>query len=383
MGALAWAYCQSYKIVPDDRALGRLTPAVATEIVSSDGVLLARLGPENRRPVPLERVPRHLCNAVIAVEDRRFWERHGLDGRGYPARACSSPRCRRSHARRRQYVDATARAPALPQSAKDAGSKADGGGPGAADRAATDEMADPGSLPEPGVLWQGRVQRPERCALYFGKDVAELDLAECALLAGLLRPPSRGRPLPRPTSALASVGTSCSIGWRRRAFLSVPWKEARRAGASPFACRPPLHPLCLGYFRAPSFCGARRLRLRTRPTEALLSAWGFPRHHLARLALCRGLRRAAIRTGTAPRAGCWRRTMRPSSASILTRGSSGRWSAAPTSPARSGTAPPRLGDSQDRPSNRSSIWRPSTGDTSSCRRHFPTPGAHVLQSERL
>lgn len=45
--------------------------------------MLATLsGEENREPVSLDRIPVFLQNAVIAIEDERFWEHNGIDFRG-------------------------------------------------------------------------------------------------------------------------------------------------------------------------------------------------------------------------------------------------------------------------------------------------------------
>ena len=51
-------------------------------ILDRNGLLIARLTVVRRVNVPLARVPRHVREAFIAVEDRRFYEHHGLDWRG-------------------------------------------------------------------------------------------------------------------------------------------------------------------------------------------------------------------------------------------------------------------------------------------------------------
>jgi penicillin-binding protein 1A len=50
---------------------------------ASDWSMLANLhGEIDRDPVPLADIPAHLRNAVIAIEDRRFWHHGGIDPRG-------------------------------------------------------------------------------------------------------------------------------------------------------------------------------------------------------------------------------------------------------------------------------------------------------------
>ncbi|WP_193107155.1 penicillin-binding protein [Brachybacterium sp. FME24] len=61
----------------------------ASRIEASDGSLLATFYTENRIMVPLEEISPYMQKAVIAVEDRRFYEHGGVDPRGM-ARALAS-----------------------------------------------------------------------------------------------------------------------------------------------------------------------------------------------------------------------------------------------------------------------------------------------------
>ncbi|MDN5820924.1 MAG: transglycosylase domain-containing protein [Brachybacterium sp.] len=54
----------------------------ASRIEAADGSLLAIFYSENRIMVPLEEISPHMQHAVIAVEDRRFYEHGGVDARG-------------------------------------------------------------------------------------------------------------------------------------------------------------------------------------------------------------------------------------------------------------------------------------------------------------
>ncbi len=55
---------------------------LATEILSSDGKTLGKFYNENRTPVKYEDLPQNLINAVVATEDRRFYDHSGIDMRG-------------------------------------------------------------------------------------------------------------------------------------------------------------------------------------------------------------------------------------------------------------------------------------------------------------
>ena len=55
---------------------------LATEILSSDGKTLGKFYNENRTPVKYDDLPQNLIDAVVATEDRRFYEHSGIDVRG-------------------------------------------------------------------------------------------------------------------------------------------------------------------------------------------------------------------------------------------------------------------------------------------------------------
>lgn len=61
----------------------------ASRIEAADGTLLATFYSQNRIMVPLEEISPNMQHAVIAVEDRRFYEHGGVDARGM-ARAFAS-----------------------------------------------------------------------------------------------------------------------------------------------------------------------------------------------------------------------------------------------------------------------------------------------------
>lgn len=56
--------------------------ALATEVWSSDGVLLGKYYSQNRSNVSFDDLPKNLVDALIATEDVRFYEHSGVDARG-------------------------------------------------------------------------------------------------------------------------------------------------------------------------------------------------------------------------------------------------------------------------------------------------------------
>lgn len=68
--------------VPDlDRAI-HYRPKLPLMVLTSDGVEIAAFGAERRQFVPIERIPKRMQDAVIAVEDARFREHNGIDPKG-------------------------------------------------------------------------------------------------------------------------------------------------------------------------------------------------------------------------------------------------------------------------------------------------------------
>jgi penicillin-binding protein 1A len=68
--------------VPDlDRAIN-YRPKLPLQVFSADGVEIATFGAERRQFVPIEKIPKLMQDAVIAVEDARFREHSGIDPKG-------------------------------------------------------------------------------------------------------------------------------------------------------------------------------------------------------------------------------------------------------------------------------------------------------------
>ncbi len=62
---------------------GKLDFDATSKVYDINGELIANLhGEENRTPVSLDRIPWELQKAVLAMEDNRFYEHHGFDFRG-------------------------------------------------------------------------------------------------------------------------------------------------------------------------------------------------------------------------------------------------------------------------------------------------------------
>jgi penicillin-binding protein 1A len=81
-GSIAGAFFAFTHDLPQIRSLENFRPDAVTRIYSADKVVLAELFIEKREPVPLEAIPRLLKAALVATEDRKFYRHSGVDLKG-------------------------------------------------------------------------------------------------------------------------------------------------------------------------------------------------------------------------------------------------------------------------------------------------------------
>jgi len=65
--------------LPSLEKLRNIQPSEKTVIFAANGDTLREFYTQNRTVVPLERIPTHLQNAVVSIEDRRFYDHYGID----------------------------------------------------------------------------------------------------------------------------------------------------------------------------------------------------------------------------------------------------------------------------------------------------------------
>jgi len=68
-----------YPTLPNVDRLERYRPKQPLQIFSHDGYLIQEFGEERREFFPINRVPQNMINAILAIEDRRFFEHPGID----------------------------------------------------------------------------------------------------------------------------------------------------------------------------------------------------------------------------------------------------------------------------------------------------------------
>src|SRR5262245_47622878 len=225
--ALAVAAAMAYYTVriPDPMALRHKERAPVVRLLARDGSLLSERGGDGAY-VPIDLLPRHLIDAVIATEDRRFFKHWGLDPTGMLRAAFTNLR---------------------------AGRVAQGGSTLTQQLAKNlflgSERTYARKLEEIVLaLWlELRLGKRNILELYlnrvyfgagaygvetaaqrfFGKSAREVSLVEAAVLAGLLKAPSRYSPSFNPQVARARAGEVLAKMVEAR-FLSA--EESDRAG---------------------------------------------------------------------------------------------------------------------------------------------------------
>ena len=96
VGSLAWFAYDVTAGLPDRQELAGLGDnAQSTTLYDAADVPVFTIFKEQRIEIPLDRVSKHLIDAVISVEDQRFYEHSGVDAVRVVAAALSNVRAGR------------------------------------------------------------------------------------------------------------------------------------------------------------------------------------------------------------------------------------------------------------------------------------------------
>lgn len=199
-GVGAYVYKLS-KELPSTKDLADFVYKQPTIIYANDGSVLAEIGDERRYPVPLEKMPAFMYKAVVAVEDSRFYEHGGVDLLGIFRAFVANVRAGRvvegGSTLTQQLVKIIYLTPErkLKRKVKEAilAYKID--------KTLSKEKILEIYLNQ--VYFGRGAYGVEAAAInYFGKSISDLDLSECALIAGLPKSPSGYAPHIHPEKAL-------------------------------------------------------------------------------------------------------------------------------------------------------------------------------------
>ena len=201
-GAALGAFLTLSHDLPRIQELENFRPSSVTKLLSEEGALLGEFFVEKRVPVKLDEIPPYLRQAVVATEDRRFYEHAGLDWRGIGRAILKDIRAGRFKEGGSTITQQLAKVLFLtPEKTITRKLKEAILALQIERRYLKDEIL---ALYLNQIYLGGGAYGVEAAAnIYYGKHVWELDLEECALIAGLPRAPTLYSPLVNPDKALS------------------------------------------------------------------------------------------------------------------------------------------------------------------------------------
>ena len=191
--------------VPSVDKLTQYEPPITSRVHAGDGSLIAEFANEHRVFVPYESIPKHVVEAFVAAEDKKFFSHEGLDFVGMTRGAMNSARNKISGSGGLQGGSTITQQVAknmlltrdqtITRKAKEAIIAR------RMERAFTKEQIMELYLNE--IYLGGRSYGVGSAALnYFNKSLPELDLSEAAILASLAKAPSAVNPYTNPEKLL-------------------------------------------------------------------------------------------------------------------------------------------------------------------------------------
>jgi penicillin-binding protein 1A len=191
----------AYPNLPSIASLTDYQPKLPLRVYSADGVLLGEFGEERRNFVPIGQIPKVMRDAVLAIEDSRFYEHSGVDYVGMARAALAQL----SDARSQGASTITMQV--------------------ARNFYLSREKTFTRKLYEVLLTWKIEAQLTKdqileaymnqiflgqraygfaaAAEIYFGKPLKDLSIAEAAMLAGLPKGPSIYNPIVNPKRAMA------------------------------------------------------------------------------------------------------------------------------------------------------------------------------------
>ena len=200
-GTVAGAFFAFTHDLPQIRSLENFRPDAVTRIYSSDKVVLAELFIEKREPVSLAAIPRFLKDALVATEDRKFYKHSGVDLKGIARAIIKDIRAGEfvegASTITQQLAKTLFLTPrkTLVRKIKEAILAFQ-----LERRYTKDEILE--LYLNQVYFGSGAYGVQSAAKIFFGKPVNDLSLAECALVAGMPKSPSRYSPLINPHLAI-------------------------------------------------------------------------------------------------------------------------------------------------------------------------------------
>ena len=282
--------------LPSIAGLHEYQPSLVTRVYSADKQVIGQFFLERRILVPLEKIPRHMVNAMVAIEDARFFEHRGLDFVGIARAAITNLVSGKIRQGASTITQQLARSLFLSPK-RDFERKA---------KEALLALKMEQILGKEQILelylnqiyfGHGAYGVQSAAQTYFGKDVGQITLAEAAYLAGLPKGPSDYSPYYHPEASKKRQATALRRMVEER-FITTAEAEGAMAEDVPFRRQARDEP-------APYFVEHVRLRLMATYGEAMVYKGGLqvyttlslPEQQVATTVLQEGLRQLDKRQG--------------------------------------------------------------------------------------
>lgn len=192
ISVVAWLFIHYAKEVPPLEDLRSISPTLSTQVLDKDGMPFGEFYVERRNWVPLDSIPLQLQQAVLAIEDRKFYEHWGMNLHRTVGAAVNT-----LVKRRRQggstLTQQLAKNVFLTSERKIKRKIKEAITAVKLERYYTKRQLLTFYLNEI-YLGNGAYGMQAAARVYFGKDVWKLDLVEMATLAGMIQSPEKYRP---------------------------------------------------------------------------------------------------------------------------------------------------------------------------------------------
>lgn len=201
LALVAVAMAFAFPNLPDISDLSEYRPKLPLRIYSVEGELLGEFGEERRRFVPIDKIPRALTDAVLAIEDARFYQHGGVDYVGM-ARAVLA-NLRRVNSQGASTITMQVARNVYLSSEKTYTRKI-------YEILLTYKLEHLLSKDQILEIYMNQIYLGQRAygfaaasETYFGKPLKDISIAEAAMLAGLPKAPSAYNPISNPKRARA------------------------------------------------------------------------------------------------------------------------------------------------------------------------------------
>lgn len=190
--------------LPQVKALEEYHPSTVTRLYAANGEVFSQFYQERRIVVPLSKIPKHLKEALLAVEDARFYHHHGIDLIGIMRAIVKNLLARRivegGSTITQQLTKVLFLTPerSLSRKIKEAILAVM-----IESRYTKDEILE--IYCNQVYMGSGAYGVEAAAQTYFGKSVSRLSLPEAALMAGLPKAPTRFSPFNDPEQARARL----------------------------------------------------------------------------------------------------------------------------------------------------------------------------------